>query len=447
MNQLRIGKGIKNSSFAQLVYLIILNLVVTADLGLDAPLIVRIVDKYGESDFNFTIFVIIPFTVFNGVFALLWGYLSDKYERKKILLLNLFSGAFCILGVSVVFYYHLPFFFAGLFRVLSAACLAGIIPVSMSMVVDLIEEEKRGGIFGWLGISGTLGTGLGFLLSGSLVQYGLHTPYLAGALLALGFFVLGSRMKEPSRAAGEEMLRELIQTGQLDYTHRIELSALKEIFSKMINIVLFISVILFTMPASALGVFFITFLIRNHNFNEFFATIYLLVVFSSELLGQIVFGRIGDRWYKRSLRGRIWASILALGLALPFLLVAFWIDFEPEKLWSLLLFSGLILVGGFFMVGANPLSLTSFCDVNLPEHRGTVLALSNIAWLLARIFATPLCSYLADQWNDDYGKSFQAIMLFFIPASLFLIPVALLIPKVIKQKQFLLKERFKEQVE
>jgi len=248
MNQLRIGKGIKNSSFAQLVYLIILNLVVTADLGLDAPLIVRIVDKYGESDFNFTIFVIIPFTVFNGVFALLWGYLSDKYERKKILLLNLFSGAFCILGVSVVFYYHLPFFFAGLFRVLSAACLAGIIPVSMSMVVDLIEEEKRGGIFGWLGISGTLGTGLGFLLSGSLVQYGLHTPYLAGALLALGFFVLGSRMKEPSRAAGEEMLRELIQTGQLDYTHRIELSALKEIFSKMINIVLFIGLPPFLIP-------------------------------------------------------------------------------------------------------------------------------------------------------------------------------------------------------
>jgi len=436
-----IRERIKRLRSGQLFYLIILNLVVTADLGLDAPLIVKIVENYGLTDFKFSLYVIIPFTVFSGIFSLLWGYFSDQYHRRNILLLNLLIGSCCLVGVGLVFYFDLPFALAAILRVLSAVGLSGVIPVSMSMVVDLIPEKNRGGIFGWMGISGLVGTGLGFLLSGFLVNFGLAVPYFAGALLGFIFLFFGFRIPEPKRAAGEEVLRELIESGKLDYGHRIRLLDLALIASKLINYWLFLFVILFSIPASALGIFFIPFLIRNHGFNESSATVYMLAVFSSQIFGQVFFGRLGDRWYQSSIRGRVWPSIVAMTLSLPFLLCAFNIGFTLENPVKFLVFSGLILIGGFFMVGPNPLTLTTFCDINLPEHRGTVLALNTIGWLVARIIAAPLCSYLADIWEMNYGRAYQIIMLFYIPASLLLIPVILEIKKIIQQKQVLLQER------
>ena len=115
----RLGRG-------ELFYLVILNLVVTADLGLDAPLIVKIVDHYGLTDFKFSLYVIIPFTLFSGIFSILWGYLSDQYNRRNILLLNLLLGSCCLLGVAVVFYFELPFAFAATLRVFSAIGLLAL---------------------------------------------------------------------------------------------------------------------------------------------------------------------------------------------------------------------------------------------------------------------------------------------------------------------------------
>ena len=430
--------------FRQLVYLIVLNLVVTADLGLDAPLIVKIANKYQISDFTFSVLLIVPFTLFSGVFSFVWGFLSDRHSRKDILMLNLFVGASCILGVSLSLFFNLPFAVPAILRILSAMGLAGVVPVSMNMVVDIIREEKRGGIFGWMGISGLVGTGLGFLLSGALVQYGIYVPYLAGAGMGFLFLLLGWRMPEPARASGEEILRELIQQGKLDYTYRIEPRALLEIFSHPINIWLFIFVILFSMPASALGIFFIPFLVRNHGFSEFWATLYLLAVFSSQVFGQVFFGRWGDRWYKRTLRGRAWAMLVALILAVPFLVIAFAIPFDLKNRLGLLVFSVLLLLGGFFMVGPNPLTLTCFCDINLPEHRGTVLSLNYIGWLVARILSAPLCSWLAGKWQMNYAPAFQIISLILLPSALFLIPVIIQLPYAILSKNQILKKRLKQ---
>ncbi len=283
-------------------------MVVTADLGLDAPLIVAIVKKYGLSDFKFSLYVIIPFTVCSGIFSIVWGYLSDRMHRRNIVLLNILIGTCCLSGVGIAFHYDLPFAYAAVFRVLSAVGLAGVVPVSMSMVVDLIPEKQRGGIFGWMGISGLVGTGLGFVLSGFLLQIGLAVPYFVATLMGLVFLAFGFRIPEPPRAAGEEVLRELIASGKLDYAHRIKLEDLKEIFPHPINYWLFLFVIMFSIPASALGIFFIPFLIRDHNFSVASATLYLLAVFSSQVFGQVFFGRLGDRWRQKSAGGRVWAK-------------------------------------------------------------------------------------------------------------------------------------------
>jgi len=433
--------AIGKAEFRGLLYLIILNLVVTADLGLDAPLIVEVVKKYLLSDFKFSLYVIIPFTVVSGIFSIVWGYLSDQYNRRNLVLLDLLIGSCCLLGVAFSFQLNLPFAWAATFRVLSAVGLAGVVPVSMSMVVDLIPESRRGNIFGWMGISGLIGTGLGFLLSGLLVKSGLALPYFTGALLGFVFLAFGFRIPEPPRAAGEDLLHELIASGKLDYANRIRLEDLKVIFSRPINYWLFLFVIMFSIPASALGIFFIPFLIRNHGFDPATATLYFLALFSSQVFGQVFFGKLGDRWYRRAPRGRLWAMLVAMILCLPFLLAAFNLGFTPAHIFTFLIFSGLIMAGGFFMVGPNPLTLATYCDLNLPEHRGTVLALNTIGLLLARILAAPLCSYLAGIWDLNYGRAYQILILCYLPAMLLLVPVIREIKRALKWKKDLLEQR------
>jgi len=432
------------SSFLQLasvIYLIILNLIINADVGLDVPLMVEIGRKYDKTELDFSLFVIVPFTILTGIFSFLWGYLSDKYQRKKILLFNILFGALSLACVGISLNFSLPFSLVAFFRVLSAVGLSGIIPVSMSMVVDLISEHRRGMVFGWMGIAGYAGYGLGFLLSGILIKFGLHLPYLVGASIGVGFFLLGLLVPEPARAQGEDLLRELIQKEEFSYSYRIEAKALKQIFSKPLNLWLFGFVLFFSIPGSALGIFFIPFLVRNHSFNEFWATLYLLAVFSSQVFGQVVFGRVGDLWYQKNQRGRAWTMLATILLSLPFLLLAFGLDFDLKQLPHLLGFSVLLLLGGFFMVGSNPLTLTVFCDINLPEHRGTVLALNYIGWLVARIISAPLCSGLAEKWGMNYAPAFFIICLLLIPASFFLLPVLWQIIPALEEKTQLLKSR------
>jgi len=164
-----------------IVFMVLLNLIVTADIGLDAPLIVKITELYGISDFQFSLDLYAPFLALTLVFTFFWGYLSDRLSRKKILIVTVLLADFFILGTALALYRDWPFWAMAGCRVASAIGLAGVIPVSFSMVVDVVPPGERAGAFAWMGIAGLLGTGMGFLLSGLLAWMGVFVPYLIGA--------------------------------------------------------------------------------------------------------------------------------------------------------------------------------------------------------------------------------------------------------------------------
>jgi len=429
------------SSFMEILFLIGLALVLSAAMGLDAPLIVATTRTYGLTDFHYTLYYIVPFTVIAGAASFLGGYSSDRHARKAVALVCLAAGCAGLAGVGLTYYCKWPFALASALRALSVAGFAGAVPPTWSMIVDLVQEKDRGSIFGLMGIAGVGGTGLGLLVSGTLASRGIFAPYLAIALAGLLMLAAGFFMPEPKRAAGEDQLRELIESGRLSYSAKIDPGSLSQLLRKPINLWMFGFVVLFTIPSSGLSVYFITFMMRNHGFNEFEATLYMMGVFAGELFGQVFFGRAGDLWHRKSVRGRPWTIVISLLLATPFLIAAFAFQFTGRDLAGLLVFSGLLAVGAFFMVGPNPLTLTGFCDFNLPEHRGTVLSLNYIGWIIARITGYPLCAYLAQTANMDYGKAFQLLMLVFIPSIIFMFPVLAMINKEIEGKKEMLRIR------
>ena len=96
-----------------------------------------------------------------GVAVFIFGYLSDKYSRKRLLTVGGFLWA---LGCILTAYATNIYTFA-LFRFVAVIGLASSAPVSFSLLSDIFPSEKRSNSFAWwsvaLMIGGLFGGGLG----------------------------------------------------------------------------------------------------------------------------------------------------------------------------------------------------------------------------------------------------------------------------------------------
>ncbi|OGP56858.1 MAG: hypothetical protein A2V67_18385 [Deltaproteobacteria bacterium RBG_13_61_14] len=202
---------------------------------------------------------------------------------------------------------------------------------------------------------------------------------------------------------------------------------------------------MFTVPPAGLGPFFITFMIRNHGLNEFSATLFMCLIFGTQLFGQIYFGRMGDRLYQARPDGRLRVMIWTILASLPFLLAGFGLPFSVQDLPRLVLFSLLVMVGAGLMVGPNPNWMASICDLNLPEHRGTIISLNGLFQTLARIVAAPLCTGLALHLQGSYANAFLVLFSFFLPAAGLLVLVRRHLAPDVAQTQRILSERARAQ--
>jgi len=411
-----------------IVFMVLLNLMVAADLGLDAPLIVKITARYGLTDFDFSLFILDPFLGLYILFMFVWGYASDRASRRQILFFTILLGNLFILGTGLALYWRWPFWAMAGCRVLSALGLAGSVPVSSSMVVDVVPPEERAGAFAWMGIAGLLGAGAGFLLSGLLAGIGVFVPYLIGAGLGLGLALGVLFLRDPPRGQTEQALAELIAQGKLDYAYRISGRQVLELARRPGNLYLFGFAFLYNLPGAALGSFFITFLIRNHGFQEGPAAIFTCLVFGTEVFGQLYFGRLGDRRYRRFPHGRLQVMFWTTLAGLPLLAAGFLIPFSTHEFSRIALFSLLVMLGSAVMIGANPNRMATVCDLNLPEHRGTIIGLNTIAGTLATLVAAPTCTFLALRLSGSYAHAFLILFLGFIPAALLLVPLRRRLP-------------------
>lgn len=153
--------------------------------GIVIPILPFLSPTLGATKFDIAL-IIVVYAVCSGAMSPFWGRLSDRWGRKRTLML-------CLLGAAVS-YIALAFAHA-LWMIFAARAFAGLmagnLPVAAAMMADLTSLENRASAMGKLGAAFGLGLVvgpfLGGLLSGDTGSFVL--PCLVAAamsLLALG---------------------------------------------------------------------------------------------------------------------------------------------------------------------------------------------------------------------------------------------------------------------
>jgi len=144
------------------------------------PLLPYFVKHFGVGDvvvgFLFTAFALTQF-----IGSPIWGNLSDRIGRKKVLIISQIGAAigWGMLGWAPTIIWV---FVARIVEGISG----GNISVTKAYVADLVEPEKRGRAFGYIGATFSGGLIFGPAIGGFLVdRYGFSAPFYAAAALQI----------------------------------------------------------------------------------------------------------------------------------------------------------------------------------------------------------------------------------------------------------------------
>lgn len=211
--------------------LLVLFSVVVLDLigfGIVVPILPFYAKQYGA---NATILglLLASYSAMQFLFSPIWGRLSDRIGRKKVLLVTIAGSALSLtlLGTAN----SLALLFVG--RLLSGAFAANI-SVASAYVSDVTTEENRAKGMGLIGAAFGIGFLLGPALGGILSRHGYHVPLLAAAGLSLLNLVYAFvQLPEPTH---HHHVEEKIKTSLLkDHPALLRLCLVSFVFTVAVN--------------------------------------------------------------------------------------------------------------------------------------------------------------------------------------------------------------------
>ncbi len=375
--------------------------------------------------------------------AVAWGYAGDARSRKPLLLWGtlIWSTAEFISTTSSSFGQLL------VWQLLAAVGLGSIASVGFSVIADFISPKRRGLAMSFWGISQGFGGIIGFLVASQLGASDPTQPFAVLGVLGFVFAFLYMFTFDPPRGFREPELRKFYESGG-EYEHRIDRSQLKWLAKRRTNVWLVLQGVTAQVAYGALV--WSARLYQEKVIAEGYSVEtgvmvggLFAVLFQIGGLLSIIGGLVGDAAQRRSLRGRAIVSTVGILGALPFFLVFFWVPLrglEVTEGASTLILLGEVVVSMFtnpwvmlaFVSSLLALAFTSadspnwfalITDVNLPEHRGTVFGVGNLAngggrfvgsWG-ASIVATNITRSVPPPFN--WATSLTVSLAFFLPTS------------------------------
>jgi predicted MFS family arabinose efflux permease len=165
-----------------------------------APLIPRLVDVFG-SDLAWVGLAVPAYLVPYGVATLAWGPLSDRFGRRAVILGSL--TLFTLFTAATASAAGIRGFVA--WRVATGIGASGVVPISLTLIGDVVPFEKRGRALGWLfgAIAGGTAAGatVGALMEPVIGWQGLFLAIAAlAAALEIAAVALGAIPRLPGRA-------------------------------------------------------------------------------------------------------------------------------------------------------------------------------------------------------------------------------------------------------
>ncbi len=172
--------------------------------GIVMPILPFWADQLGASPFAYGV-ILASYAAAQFVCAPLWGRLSDRIGRRRVLLITIAgtAAALALLGAAS----SLPLVFAA--RTLGGIFAANI-GVASAYISDVTPPAERTGKLALLGACFAVGFSLGPAIGGPLTHFGTAVPLYFSAVLAalnwgLAFAFLRDSRPAPGAAPGEQL--------------------------------------------------------------------------------------------------------------------------------------------------------------------------------------------------------------------------------------------------
>ena len=287
---------------------------------------------------------------------------------------------------------------------------------------------------------------VGIVLATFLGTPDWRIPFLIIGIAGLLNTIIILFFKEPTRI-GKDYL-DITKKEEIDYTYRIKREDLKKVFNKKSNIWLIINFV-DTIPTGIILFLLWAYMEQIHNVPQDVALIFLAFIFFSTLFGTIIFGIIGDKMFKSGKKkARVYLALIANIVPIPFVFIGLIIPFRAPDgvtIGDLFVIPGAVLMLiltsiGLFVNGAtNGSWYATVADINLPEHRGTVLATANFFDILGRAIGPWIGAVVSDAFNPLAGINVSIIFWIFLP--FFWIPILRHVVPEMKETERIFLER------
>ncbi|MAP80447.1 MAG: MFS transporter [Aequorivita sp.] len=118
------------------------------------------------------------YPLFQLIFVIVWGKLSDRYGRKPVIIIGLIG--FVIMQLLTGLATSLTMLYIA--RIFGGVFTSSVIPVSDAYLSDITSEKRRTKIMAWSGVAISSGVIFGPVIGGFLSQSDLHFEYAIGQL-------------------------------------------------------------------------------------------------------------------------------------------------------------------------------------------------------------------------------------------------------------------------
>jgi MFS family permease len=322
-----------------------------------------------------------------------------------------------------------------LLRTLTGMGLGGFFPVLFSLIGDYFRADNRATAAGWLELSMGLGIGVGQVLGGFLAETeiagmaGWRVSFIIMAapsfplLAAYGIFARLPRRGSAERVAGELDPKDEERLLAAAAQHKVSFEDFRRIFATKTNVLAILQGIPGTVPWGFIFVYLVDFLEHVRDIPVEAATLLSLVFGVCSIFGGLLGGFLGRAVYKyRREFLPIFGGLSVFAGAVP---VFFLVNFDAggvSQATALTLLGVACVVGGFTVSIAGVNIRAILINTNLPENRGSVFAVFNLADKLGMGCGPFLVGLLL--FTGSRVLAYNLAVAFWIPCGLFWLMMA-----------------------
>ncbi len=361
--------------------------------------------------------------------SLIWAVLADKFQRKSLLIVATIEWSiFTLLTIFATDFYSLL-----IFQLFTAIGFGAALPLTFSLIVDLVDAENRGRKFGVLSAVYVLGNGLGQMLSGFLIDF--YTWQVPIFIISIsGFFCTGLLflLIEPVRGAMDK-LNKASGDIDIDLSYKIKLKDLQKIWRIKSTIGLLIFNFVMFISIGAISSFFISMLKNDFMLSSSLATIFLILVFSSQVVSGPLFGKMGDKKRQTDKNGRMKIVLICLIGGSSLYIIAYSLTFISTDFIVAFIFIAIVYIGAFLFGGIDPLTQATLGETNPPQIRSTIYSLNYLAYTFGRSISLLILGQLFLHFNNQYSPGYLILSIMALSCSLLLIPILKYLPKDIEK--------------